>query len=183
MRGEGEPRIAIENQFQGLIVGSELEAAVTEFANAAMRADAIDPRITELVRLRCAGVHDCRVCGSLRLADALAEGLEDDVAQKVAAYETAGFDPAAVAALRLVDAIILTPGAVDEDLAEELHRHFTDAQIAEICLDVVKWSHQKVLVALRLEKPPWGDERTVLSFDAEGDAVIGGPVRDFVAGG
>ena len=94
----------------------------------------------------------------------------------------AGRERAAVAALRLVDAIILTPGEADDELAAELHRHFTDAQIAELCLDVVKWSHQKVLVALRLEKPPW-DERTVLSFDAEGDAVIGGPVREFVAAG
>jgi len=181
MSDEGS-RIGLENQVQGLVVGSELEAGVNEFANAAMRADAIDPLITELVRLRCAGVHDCRVCGSLRLADALAAGLEDDAAQKVAAYETAGFEPAAVAALRLVDAIILAPTEADEELSAELHRHFTDAQIAELCLDVVKWSHQKVLVALRLEKPPW-DERTVLSFDAEGDAVIGGPVREFVARG
>jgi alkylhydroperoxidase family enzyme len=180
MRGEGQPRIALDNQVQGLVVGSELESAVNEFANAAMRADAIDPLITEMVRLRCAGVHDCRVCGSLRLADALAAGLEDDAAQRVADYRSGDLDPAAVAALRLTDAIILTPGEVDADLAEELHRHFNDAQIAEICLDVAKWSHQKVLVALRLEKPPW-DERTVLSFDAEGDAVIGGPVREFTA--
>ncbi len=182
MTGGGEPRIVLDNQVQGLIVGSELESAVNEFANAAMRADGIDPLVTEAVRLRCAGVHDCRVCGSLRLADALAAGLEDDAAQRVASYRTGDMDPATVAALRLTDAIILTPGEVDADLADELHRHFTDEQIAEICLDVVKWSHQKLLVALRLEKPPW-DERTVLSFDAEGDAVIGGPVREFAAGG
>ena len=94
-----------------------LGGPLNEFAAAAMRADAIDPLVTELVRLRCAGVRDCRACGSLRMADALAAGLEDDAAQKVAAYRQSDLKAAAVAALRLADAIILTAGQVDADLA------------------------------------------------------------------
>lgn len=36
-----------------------LLAALSDFAAAAVRNDAVDPIITELVRLRCASVHDC----------------------------------------------------------------------------------------------------------------------------
>jgi hypothetical protein len=101
------------------------------------------------------------------------------MAASIARYETGGFAPDAVAALRLTDAIILSPSRADDALAEELHRHFDDVQIAEICLDVMKWSYQKILVSLRLETPPWS-ETAILSFDASGDPVIGGPVRNTV---
>jgi hypothetical protein len=93
---------------------------------------------------------------------------------KIARYEESDLGDAAKAALRLCDAIILAPSSADETLARDLHEHFTDQQIAELCIDVMKWSHQKVLVALRLESPPW-ETTTTLSFDADGDPVIGGP--------
>ncbi|HEX6659443.1 MAG TPA: IMP dehydrogenase, partial [Ilumatobacter sp.] len=48
----------------------------------------------------------------------------------------------------------------------------TDAEIAEICLDVMKWSVQKVLVALRIEPAP-ADGLSRLSFDDEGRFRIG----------
>jgi len=35
----------------------------------------------------------------------------------------------------------------------ELHEHFTEEQISELLFDIVKWSYQKALVALRLETP------------------------------
>jgi hypothetical protein len=174
------PRISLENDSKGFVVGGELDTAMADFAATAVRADAVDPLITELVRLRCAQVHDCRLCGSLRLTEALDRGLDEEMAEKIARYETAGFDPAAVAALRLADAIILAPAKADAELREELSRHFTSTQIAELCFDVMKWSHQKVLVSLRLESPPW-DETAELSFDAAGDPVIGGPVSSRAA--
>lgn len=173
----GEPRIPLDNTSKGFIVGGKLDEAMNAFAAAVVRSDGVDPLTTELVRLRCAQIHDCRLCGSLRLAEALDAGLDEEMTAAIRNYETAGFDPAAVVALRLADAIILSPASADEDLAAELRRHFTAAQIAELCLDVMKWSHQKVLVSLRLESPPW-EETSVLSFDAGGDPVIQGPVSE-----
>jgi len=170
------PRIQLAGTDGGFLLGTELDEAMTALAAAAVRADRVDPLTTELVRLRCAQVHDCRLCGSLRSSEALELGLDDRMTAQIARYETSDFEAAAIAALRLCDAIILAPASADAQLAAELHRHFSDAQIAELCLDVMKWSHQKLLVALRLETPPW-NETTVLSFDENGHPVIGGPVE------
>jgi len=176
-----KPRLPLTNESKGFLVGGELDAAMNAFAAAAVRANAVDPLVTELVRLRCAQVHDCRLCGSLRLADAMELGLDEAMTMKVARHEVSDLGDAAKAALRLCDAIILAPASADDTLAADLHEHFTDQQIAELCIDVMKWTHQKVLVALRLESPPW-DTTTTLSFDANGDPVIGGPAYADSAG-
>lgn len=152
------------------LVGGALDDAMNGFTRAVIRADRVDPLISELVRLRCAQIHDCRLCSSMRMQDALDAGLDEQMTMRIARYETGGFSPAAVAALRLTDAIIIAPTLADAALADELHRYFDDEQIAEICLDVMKWSYQKTLVALRLETPPW--ESAVLSYDEHGDPVI-----------
>jgi hypothetical protein len=78
-------------------------------------------------------------------------------------------------ALRLADAMVIAPVRVDEELRTELREHFTDTQIAELCFDVMKWSKQKFLVALRLERPPW-DGIATLTFDARGEPRFGDPV-------
>ena len=169
------PRVVLDRAGERFRPARSLERALDEFAAAVMRASTLDPLTTELVRLRCAQVHDCRLCGSLRLRDAVDVGFDETMTAKIARYETSDLGAAAIAALRLCDSIILAPAVVaDGALAVELHRHFTDEQIAEICLDVVKWSRQKLLVALRLESPR-SDELTSLSFDEHGDAVIGRP--------
>jgi len=167
-------RLPLRADGESFLVGSELDRAMNRFAAAAVRASAVDPLVTELVRLRCAQVHDCRLCRSLRLEAAMRAGLDEHMTAKIARYETSDLPARAKAALRLCDAIILAPAAAGPELAADLREHFTDMQIAELCLDVVKWSHQKLLVSLRLEAPPW-DTTTVLSFNDDGDPVIGGP--------
>ncbi len=57
------------------------------------------------------------------------------------------------------------------ELRAELCEYFTESQIAEICLDVAKWSQQKYLVALRVETPPWSGLGT-LTFDEDGNPQI-----------
>jgi alkylhydroperoxidase family enzyme len=168
-------RVELDKESPAFAAGAAIHGAIQDYAAAVVLADEVDPIITELVRLRCSGVHDCRLCGSLRLDVALEKGFDARMAAQIATYETSGLGDAAIAALRLTDAIILDPSSADEELAAELKRHFTDSQIAEICLDVVKWSEQKQLVSLRIE-PPAGDELKVLIFDAEGTPIIGDTV-------
>ncbi|WP_167854796.1 carboxymuconolactone decarboxylase family protein [Mangrovimicrobium sediminis] len=169
-----QPRLAAAELTAGDSVGGPLEQAMGEFANAVVRANTLDPLTTEIVRLRCAQIHDCRICGSLRLRDAQEAGFDEAMQRKIARYETSDFPPAVIAALRLCDAIIMRPAWADDALKAELHQHFSAAQIAEICLDVMKWSQQKPLVALRTEEPPWA-QTTLLSFDERGAPVFGGP--------
>ncbi|MCK9564335.1 MAG: hypothetical protein M0R02_16595 [Bacteroidales bacterium] len=168
-------RLSRSRLTEGVSVGGPLEHAIAGFAAAAVRARAVDPLISELVRLRCAQIHDCRLCGSLRVREALDAGFDEAMQRKIASYETSDFSPAAIAALKLCDAMIMRPAWADAALREELHRHFSEQQIAELCLDVVKWSQQKALVALRMEAP-LADTPSLLTFDDHGAPVFGGPV-------
>lgn len=175
--GDAEPRLTLETPDGAIVPGTELDHAMHDYARTAMRTRTLDPVIAELVRLRCAQVHDCRLCGSLRSFDALERGLPDEVFGAIGERRALELDAAAVAALDLCDAIVLSPRAVGERLRDELCRHFSLQQIAEICCAVMKWSHQKALVAVRLEKPRW-DEISVLRFDDAGTHRIGEPVSD-----
>ena len=132
---------------------SELPEAYDEFAATVVRRNAVDPMITELVRLRCAHYHDCRLCGGVRLVAAVDMGLDEQVVATIDDYENSDFDPRWKAALRLTDAVIVDPTSVGEELAAELREHFTEEQISELLFDIVKWSYQKALVSLRLETP------------------------------
>ena len=150
---------------------SALPPIYDEFAATVVRCNSVDPFITELVRLRCAHYHDCRLCGSVRLVDAVNAGLDERIVGMIDDYEASDFDPSWKAALRLADAVIVDPGSVDDELRADVRAHFTEEQISELLFDVMKWSYQKALVALRLETPlveGIGD----LVFDADGNAVV-----------
>ncbi len=163
------PRLEIPGG--GMSWGTPLDEAMDAFAAAAMRARSVDPLITEVVRQRCARVHDCRTCGSLRSPEATAQGLDEEAIERIARGEGAGIGERAGAALRLADAMIVDPNGIGDGLDGELRPWLSDEQIAELALDVVKWSKQKLLVALRLETPPW-EGNALLTFDERGEPVI-----------
>src|SRR5438128_2211048 len=74
---ELDPRIPLADDGSAPMAPA-MARALDTFAAAAMRARTVDPVTTELVRLRCAWYHDCRVCGSLRLEEARAEGVDEE---------------------------------------------------------------------------------------------------------
>lgn len=170
------PRVPTNELTPGVSAGGPLETTIADFAAAAVRARAVDPLITELVRLRCAQYHDCRLCGSFRVKEALESGYDESMYKAIASHESSDFDPAIKAALKLCDAMIIRPSGIDDELRAELHEHFSDAQIAEICADVMKWSQQKSLVALRIEPPASEEHLTTLIFDEDGQPVVGEPL-------
>ena len=55
----------------------ELVALLVAYQDAVVRYGLLDAVTTELVRLRCARQHDCRICQTLRLADAAHAGVDD----------------------------------------------------------------------------------------------------------
>ena len=171
-----KPRIPTELLTPGVSAGGELENAIAEFAAAAVRADRVDPITTELVRLRCAQYHDCRLCGSFRVQAALDAGFDEVMQRKIASYESSDFSDETKAALRLTDAMIMHPGKIDADLGASIREHLSDAQVVEICVDVMKWSQQKSLVATRIEAPASEEHLTQLIFDDNGHPVFGEPL-------
>jgi hypothetical protein len=170
-------RISTKNLTIGVSQQGPLDLAIADFAASVVNATTVDPIVTELVRLRCAQIHDCRLCGSLRNQAALDQGFDETMQRKIANYQSSDFTPEIIAALRLCDAMILAPSSADTHLKELLQRYFSSQQIAEICLDVMKWSQQKALVALRLEAPAW-DTVNILLFDEQGKPSVGGPAYD-----
>lgn len=171
-----KPRVATEEFTPGKSMGGDLDRGIAAFAAAAVRASGIDPIITELVRLRCAQYHDCRLCGSFRVQAALDAGFEEDMQRAIARHESSNLSAPAKAALKLCDAMIMHPRTIDAELTAEVRHHFSDEEIAEICVDVMKWSQQKALVALRIEPPASTEHLTQLIFDANGQPVFGAPL-------
>jgi alkylhydroperoxidase family enzyme len=115
---------------------------------AVVRGSTLDPVTTELVRLRCARTHHCRICQTLRLADSRAAGVDEDMTAKVSFYERSDLPERAKVALRVTDAFITRPDMLSDTAAEQARASFGPAELASLCLDITKWSTQKIKVAL-----------------------------------
>ncbi len=86
-------------------------------------------------------------------------------------YEATDLDAAQQAALRLADLLMTQPGEIDGALAAELRHHFSEDQIVELTLDIMKWNYQKVAVALRVDAEVVPGQLTDLVFDDDGHWV------------
>jgi alkylhydroperoxidase family enzyme len=108
---------------------------------------------------------------SVRLAVAKQEGLDETMAAKVERYESSDLPEQHKVALRLADALMTQPGGISDMLSAQLHEHFTDEQIIELTVDVMKWNYQKVSVALGVDDEVRPGELTDLVFDDAGHWV------------
>lgn len=93
------------------------------------------------------------------------------MAAKVAHYESSDLDERYKVALRLADALMTRPGDISASLRADLVRYFTDEQVLELTLDVMKWNYQKVSVALGVDAEVRPGELTDLIFDEDGHWV------------
>lgn len=155
---------------------AELVALLAAYQDAVVRSRHLDPVTTELVRLRCARQHDCRICQSLRYDEARDAGATDEITSQIDHYETSGLSERHKIALRLVDSFIWQPSKMSDDLVAQVRAEFTESEIAELLLDITKWSTQKIHVALGTdgtERVPLDDSGiALLSFDAAGTARV-----------
>jgi len=125
-----------------------IRQTLKDYQDAVVRGSDLDPVTTELVRLRCARTHNCRICQTLRLSDAHAAGADDTMTAKVDSYEASDLDESHKVALRITDALITRPDTLTQEIILSARAIYTPAQLAELCLDVTKWSTQKIPVAL-----------------------------------
>src|SRR5215475_2788808 len=105
---------------------------------------------------------------SLRLAVARQQGLDDTMAAKVDRYEASDLAERHKVALRLADALMTLPGSISAELGEQARAHFSDEELVELTLDVMKWNYQKVPVALATDEEVKPGELIELAFDADG---------------
>ena len=115
---------------------------------------------------------------SLRQAVARQHGFDEGMAAKIDRYESSDLSERQKAALRLADAMVTMPGSIDAALRDELHRHFDDDEILEITLDMMKWSYQKVSVALGTDAEVTPGKLTTYEFDTTGHTRFFGPEAD-----
>ncbi|MEZ4280783.1 MAG: carboxymuconolactone decarboxylase family protein [Myxococcota bacterium] len=108
----------------------------------------LDPVTTELVRLRGARAHHCRVCQSVRSRSAMVAGANDDTFAAVDFYKESDLPEAIKAALAFTDAFIWTPGRIADDEIAALRAHYTPAQQVELVLDIVRNASNKFAVAM-----------------------------------
>jgi alkylhydroperoxidase family enzyme len=130
----------------------------------------LDPVTTEVIRLRGAVQHDCRLCKSLREGAALEAGGTEPLYADIERYESSDLlDDRSKAALRYVDALIWSPSKIDPDVAAGVRAHFSDAEALEITLDVMRNAANKIAVAVDADAPrvEEGTERYFLGLDGQ----------------
>ena len=110
--------------------------------------DALDPVTSELVRLRGARQHDCRLCRSLRSRTALRAGATEREFDAVDDYQHSDLTALQRAALAFTDAMIWTPGRIGVATVAALQAEASPAQQVELVLDVTRNALNKVAVGL-----------------------------------
>ncbi|ORW90478.1 hypothetical protein AWB92_19840 [Mycobacterium sp. IEC1808] len=144
-----------------------------EFLPAVARMRALDPVTAELVRLRGAAQHNCRLCKSLRETTALDAGGSESLYGDIEGYEDSSqLTRRAKAALRYTDGLIWTPAHLVADVAAEVRSGFSEAEAVELTFDVMRNASNKVAVSLGADAPrvEQGTERYLL--DADGQTVF-----------
>ncbi|WP_051549285.1 carboxymuconolactone decarboxylase family protein [Nocardioides sp. URHA0032] len=155
--------------------GGELWPALEEFMREVARLDALDPVTTELVRLRGARQHDCRVCRSRRSVAAIEQGADEATFEAVDRYADSDLPVHVKAALALTDAVIWTPYAVPADVAAAARSHLPEDQVVEVVLDVTRNAANKIAVALGADAPTVTDGVELFTTDRDGNLTVLGP--------
>ncbi|MGE2818168.1 carboxymuconolactone decarboxylase family protein [Mycobacterium heidelbergense] len=149
------------------------DVVFNDFLPAVARMRALDPVTAELVRLRGAAQHNCRLCKSLRETTALDAGGSETLYGDIGRYEDSSLlDERAKAALRYTDALIWTPAHLVADVAAEVRSRFSEAKAVELTFDVMRNASNKIAVSLGADaaRVEHGTERYLL--DAEGQTVF-----------
>jgi len=146
------------------------------FLRAVALIDGLDPLTTELVRLRVARHHNCRLCKSLRTRAAMSAGGDESVYDKVDDFANSDLDDRQKTALRITEALIIRPDSMDGALVARAREQFTPAELVELVLDVMRNSANKVAVAFGADAPNVSEGLQAYDIGADGDMVMGEPL-------
>jgi alkylhydroperoxidase family enzyme len=119
-------------------VAPELGRAMEAFMQVAYPGK-VDLVTRELVRIYSGRLSHCRICRNFRLRAAIDRGFDESMVDQLDDLETSELAPEQKAALRLAHAFLGDPRSFDATAQEELLRHFTREQAAELLLDLVRY--------------------------------------------
>jgi alkylhydroperoxidase family enzyme len=177
----GLEALGVGSEYLGWVSGSiswdhatdPSDSVFNDFLPAVARMPALDPVASELVRLRGAAQHNCRLCKSLREGTALDAGGSESLYEDIADFERSVLlTGRAKAALRYTDGLIWTPAHLVADDVEEVRSRFSEAEAVELTFDIMRNASNKVAVSLGADAPrvEQGTERYLL--DADGQTVF-----------
>lgn len=146
------------------------DALLNRFTSTVGALRGLDPLTTEIIRLRGATQHNCRLCRSLRETAALEAGGSEPLYAEIADYErSAELSDAHKAAVRHVDALIWTPSTLDDAVLA----HYSLEQAIEITLDAMRNATNKIAVALGGDAPRVSDGVERYRLGVDGMPVFG----------
>lgn len=152
--------------------GDPIDALLNGFVPAVARLRGLDPVTTEVVRLRGATQHNCRLCKSLRESTALDAGGSEEMYRQIERYESAEWlTEAQKAALRYVDALIWSPSRIPMEVAGGVRKHFSKEQAFELTLDVMRNAANKIAVSLGADAPRVAEGTEQYLIDPDGQTV------------
>lgn len=153
--------------------GDPVEQVLGGFVPAVARLRELDAVTTEVVRLRGAAAHYCRLCQSLREGHALDDGGSEDLYRQIEDFETAAdLSEAHKAALRYVDALIWSPAQISDEIVDGVHQHFSEKQAFELTLDVMRNAANKIAVSLAADAPRVAEGIERYEVDEAGQTVF-----------
>lgn len=137
-------------QASPLALQPELLAAFLRLYGTLWSHGELDQATKEIARIRNARTIDCPICKAIRFAGARAEGLGEDVIERVRdGYEQGDLTPRQKTVLRYVDAFLTRPSEIDGALRRDLLAHFTPAQLVELTAALALFmGFSKIAVAL-----------------------------------
>jgi alkylhydroperoxidase family enzyme len=136
------------------------------------RLRSLDPVTTEVVRLRGAVAHNCRLCKSLRDSAALDSGGSESLYDDIERYEESqSLTDGLKAALRYADALIWSPSHIEHAVAADVLQHFSPVQARELTLDVMRNASNKIAVAMKADTPRVEQGTSLYTIDADGQPV------------
>ncbi len=153
--------------------GQDLWEALEHWMRAVARLDSLDPLTTELVRLRGARAHDCRLCRSLRNVHAVRSGADESIFDQIDDYENSGLSERHKVILRLTDAMLWQPTAYPVGLVDQVHQNLTSVESIEVVLDVARNASNKIAVAFGADEAHVVDGVEFYELDERGDVVHG----------
>jgi alkylhydroperoxidase family enzyme len=147
--------------------------AIEEIIRVVPGLQGLDAVTTELVRLRGARQHNCRICQSLRSFSAFEAGADDDTFAAVDFYATSDLSDAHKAALAFTDAFVWTPGRLSDEVVDNLRASYTPEQQVELVLDIARNASNKFAVSMAADGTDVTEGYAVYDVKADGSIEYG----------
>ncbi len=145
----------------------EIAAGIGMAMSAINNSGTLSPRLIELIRLRIAFHNQCRSCMAIRYANAVEDGVDEDLVCSLERPQVAeDLSPAERAALRFADLFATNHLAIDDAVYDDLRRYFTEGELVEIGLNCA------VDVGMGRLAATWRVTDELPDRFREGDAVV-----------